>query len=76
MASLSDSVTGKVEAAKSAATGYEVPDNLPKLTKEEQGVWNQYTQAKTRWKAADLRSLHALVKHETKLAKLIKRPDL
>ena len=65
-----DSIAGKVEAAINAHRDYLVPEGLEDLLKSERIAWKQYTSSKSGWEESELRSLHALVKHETQLAKM------
>ena len=66
----SDSITAKVQAAKSAIGKTKPPEGLARLLKKEWTAWRQYTDARHDWREADLRTLHRLVKNESKLAKL------
>ena len=66
----SDSIAGKVAAARAVEASYDVPEGLPSLSELEQTAWNQYIAHKTDWKPGELRQLHTLVRMETKLAEI------
>ncbi|WP_116364423.1 hypothetical protein [Parahaliea mediterranea] len=67
----SDSLESEVAATQSRERGYQVPYGLKALTKREKTAWNQYTGCRTSWSEPELRTLHRIVKTETKLEKLL-----
>ena len=65
-----DSVAGKIAASAALDAVWEVPDGLEALTELEEIAWKQYTQAKIGWKSIELRTVHRIVKLESRYQEL------
>ncbi len=65
-----DSIQGKIEAAKGACNPDEVLQGLKKLTKAERNRFDHRIAARVHWKATEIIDLHAIIKQETRVAKI------
>lgn len=66
----SDSIAGRVAAAQAIDRVWDLPEGLEPLTYQEKPVWDDYTAAKTGWKQVELRTVHRIVKLETRYREL------
>lgn len=62
-----DSIQAKIARNSRPTLSFDIPKGLDPLNERENAAWNDYIEAKSEWKASELRTLHRMVKIESEL---------